>query len=282
MKLPAHHRYDYVPLPKRPTYEWPEGKRLAVTFNNNIEWFAFGAGLGSDSTGAPAPQSQRNYAWREFGLPAAHNVNSAVLEACPEIGERLNARGDEYVGHGRTNSERQDILWEEDERRLISECTEVLTRVSGRRPEGWLGPYIAESAVTLDLLKEAGYRYVMDWAHDDQPIWMRTRAGPLLSVPYPLELNDSPSLVFRRHTGRQFAEMIVDQFDEMLFQSRKYPLVFAVSAHPFIIGQPFRLRAFRDAVRHIMRHREAVWITTPGEIARYCASLPPGIIPGSA
>ncbi len=76
--------------------------------------------------------------------------------------------------------------------------------------------------------------------------------------------------------------MIVDQFDEMLFQSRKYPLVFAVSAHPFIIGQPFRLRAFRDAVRHIMRHREAVWITTPGEIARYCASLPPGIIPGSA
>src|SRR5579875_4050249 len=97
MKLPAHHRYDYVPLPKRPTYEWPEGKRLAVTFNNNIEWFAFGAGLGSDSTGAPAPQSQRNYAWRdygnrvglwyyldlldEFGLPAAHNVNSAVLRS---------------------------------------------------------------------------------------------------------------------------------------------------------------------------------------------------------
>ena len=298
MKLPTHGRYDYVPITKRPVYDWPEGKRLAVTFCNNIEHFAFGVGNSPDSTGLPMPPSQRNYAWRDygnrvglwyyldllddFGLPAAHNVNSAVLEACPEIGERLNARGDEYVGHGRTNSERQDILWEEDERRLISECTEVLTRVSGRRPEGWLGPYIAESAVTLDLLKEAGYRYVMDWAHDDQPIWMRTRAGPLLSVPYPLELNDSPSLVFRRHTGRQFAEMIVDQFDEMLFQSRKYPLVFAVSAHPFIIGQPFRLRAFRDAVRHIMRHREAVWITTPGEIARYCASLPPGIIPGSA
>ena len=137
--------------------------------------------------------------------------------------------------------------------RLIAECTEVVTRLSGRRPEGWLGPYIAESGVTLDLLKEAGYRYVMDWAMDDQPVWMRTRAGPILSVPYPLELNDSPSLVFRRHTGRQFAEMIVDQFDEMLEQSRKYPLVFAVSVHPFIIGQPFRLRAFRDALRHIMR-----------------------------
>ncbi len=297
MKLPAHSRYDYVPIHKRPQYEWPEGKRLAVTFNNNIEYFAFGAGLGSDSTGAAVAQSHRNYAWRdygnrvglwyyldlldEFGLPGAHNVNSAVLEACPDIVERLNARGDEYVGHGRTNSERQDVLWEEDEVLLIAECTEVVRRLSGRRPEGWLGPYIAQSAVTLDLLKEAGYRYVMDWAMDDQPIWMRTRSGPILSVPYPLELNNSPSLVFRRHTGRQFAEMIVDQFDEMLAQSKKYPLVFAVSVHPFIIGQPFRLHAFRGAVRHILDHREELWITTPGEIARYCEGLPKGTIPGS-
>jgi allantoinase len=297
MKLPAHGRYDYVPIIKRPQYEWPEGKRLAVTFNNNVEYFAFGAGLGSDSTGAAAAQSHRNYAWRDygnrvglwyyldlldqFGLPGAHNVNSAVLEACPDIVERLNARGDEYVGHGRTNSERQDVLWEADEARLIAECTEIVTRLSRRRPEGWLGPYIAQSAVTLDLLKEAGYRYVMDWAMDDQPVWMRTRSGPILSVPYPLELNDSPSLVSRRHTGRQFAEMIVDQFDEMLAQSKKYPLVFAVSVHPFIIGQPFRLHAFRGAVRHILEHREELWITTPGEIARYCEGLPTGTIPGS-
>jgi allantoinase len=297
MKLPSHGRYDYVPITKRPVYDWPEGKRLAVTFCNNIEHFAFGVGNSPDSTGLSMPPSQRNYAWRdygnrvgiwnyldlldEFGLPGAHNVNSAVLEACPEIVERLNGRGDEYVGHGRTNSERQDVLWEDDEARLIGECTEIVTRLSGKPPEGWLGPYIAETGVTLDLLKESGYRYVMDWALDDQPIWMRTRSGPLLSVPYPIEVNDSPSLVFRRHTGRQFAEMIVDQFDEMLMQSRKYPLVFSVALHPFIIGQPFRLHAFRGALKHIMAHRDDLWITTPGEIARYCAGLPKGIVPGS-
>src|SRR5581483_10464633 len=42
-------------------------RRLAVYLCNNIEHFAFGAGLGSDSTGAAAPQSQRNYAWRDYG-----------------------------------------------------------------------------------------------------------------------------------------------------------------------------------------------------------------------
>jgi hypothetical protein len=121
----------------------------------------------------------------------------------------------------------------------------------------------------------------MDWALDDQPIWLKTRAGPILSVPYPVELNDLPAMVFRHHTGRQFAEMIVDQFDEMIVQSRKYPLVFSVALHPFIIGQPFRLHALREAIRHIMAHQDEVWLTTPGEIARYCGTLPPGTVPGS-
>jgi allantoinase len=75
--------------------------------------------------------------------------------------------------------------------------------------------------------------------------------------------------------------MVIDQFDEMLEQSRKYPLVFAVSLHPFIIGQPFRLRAFRDAIRHSGRHHDRLRITTPGAIAHYCESLPKGTIPGS-
>src|SRR5580698_9899841 len=67
MKLPTHGRYDYVPITRRPVYDWPEGKRLAVFFCNNIEQFAFGAGLGADPSGAGGPQNQSNYAWRDYG-----------------------------------------------------------------------------------------------------------------------------------------------------------------------------------------------------------------------
>ena len=297
MKLPAHNRYDYVPITKRPAYDWPEGKRLAVFFCSNIEHFAFGTGLGVGSTGAVPAQSQVTYAWRDYGnrvgiwhyldlldefaLPGAHNVNAAVLEYCPDIVDRIRGRGDEFVGHGRSNSERQDTLWEADESALIGEASDTIARLTGARPEGWLGPGLAESRATPDLLKEAGYRYVMDWPLDDQPVWLKTRAGPILSVPYPIELNDLPALVTRHHTGRQFAEMVTDQFDEMLAQSAKYPLVFSVALHPFVIGQPFRLRAFRDALRHIMARKDELWLTTPGEIARYCAGLPAGTVPGS-
>lgn len=295
MDIKYHDRYAYSALPDRPVYDWPGGKRLAVCLCNNIEWFSFMTGLGSDHTQPGAAQTTRNYAWRDYGnrvglwylfdlldelgLPASHNLNAAVLDNCPRIVDRIRARGDEVIGHGLTNSERQDIMDEATERAMIEATTDSISRHFGAPPRGWLGPYIVQSDVTLDLLKEAGYSYMLDWPADDQPFWMKTRAGPILSVPYSIELNDSPAQVFRHHTGRQFEEMIIDHFDEMLVQSRKYPLVFNIVLHPFVIGQPFRLHALRRALARILEHREEFWLTTPGGIADHIVSLPEGTVP---
>ena len=158
-------------------------------------------------------------------------------------------------------------------RELIAEATDALTAAMGVRPTGWLGPQRAESPATPDLLKEAGYSYVMDWPADDQPFWLSTRAGPILSIPYPIELNDSAVCLARHHTAREFAEMVIDQFDEMLRMSAKYPLVFCVAVHSFIIGQPFRIAALRQIFDHILGRRESLWITRPGEIARFYEGL---------
>ena len=295
MDMNYHSRYSFSALANRPTYDWPGGKRLAVCLCNNIEWFSFMTGLGSDHTVPGAAQTTRNYAWRDYGnrvglwylfdlldelgLPASHNMNAAVLDNCPQVVDRIRARGDEVIGHGVTNSERQDIMDESTERAMINETTEAITRHFGEPPTGWLGPYIVQSDVTLDLLKEAGYSYMLDWPADDQPFWMTTRSGPMLSVPYSIELNDSPAQVFRHHTGREFEEMILDHFNEMLLQSRKYPLVFTIVLHPFVIGQPFRLRAMRRALDIILENRDDLWLTTPGSIADHIASLPEGTVP---
>jgi hypothetical protein len=124
-------------------------------------------------------------------------------------------------------------------------------------------------------LKEAGYDYLLDWGIcDDQPFWTRTRAGPILAVPYTLELNDQPAIVFRRDTAKDYADMIIDHFTEMLRASDKYPSVCVISLHHFIMGQPHRLHHLRRAFAHIAAHRDEIWITTPGEIAQYYASLP--------
>lgn len=294
MDIKYHDRYAFSALPDRPLYDWPGGKRLAVCLCNNIEWFSFMTGLGSDHTQPGAAQTTRNYAWRDYGnrvglwylfdlldelgLPASHNLNAAVLDNCPQIVDRIRARGDEVIGHGLTNSERQDIMDEATERAMIEATTDAISRHFGAPPRGWLGPYIVQSDVTLDLLQEAGYSYMLDWPADDQPFWMKTRTGRILSVPYSIELNDSPAQVFRHHTGREFEEMIIDHFDEMLVQSRKYPLVFNIVLHPFVIGQPFRLHALRRALTRLLEHRDELWLTTPGGIADHIAGLPEGTV----
>jgi allantoinase len=32
------------------------------------------------------------------------------------------------------------------------------------------------------------------------------------------------------------------------------------------VGQPYRLRHLRRALQHLARHRDEVWVTTPGAI----------------
>lgn len=291
INLKQHDRYDYSPLPERPVFDWPGGKRLSVAICNNIEVFSFRDGIGSDSAQVGAPQTTRNYAWRDYGnrvgqwylfdlldemsLPASHNFNSLLFHHCPAIADRILERGDEFIGHGRTNAERQDSLSPEDERALIEESYNAILDYTGKPPAGWLGPYLAQSDITLDLLKEVGFSYMLDWPADDQPFWMRTRNTPILSVPYSIELNDSPVMAFRQEGAANFEQMMIDQFDEMLLQSKKYPLCYTVVLHSFLIGHPYRLRALRRALTHILKHRDHIWITTPGGVADFYAEMFP-------
>jgi len=299
MALPTHGRFEYSPLPQRPDYSWPGNKRLAMYVALNIETFGFGMEVGPVLGNALPMPDQRAYSWREYGnrigfwrllelfdelkLPAAHLVNSYLYDTHPAIIEAIRKRGDEVVGHGRTNSEKPGILKEADEKTLIKEATAAITRYEGRAPAGWMTPMMMQSTVTPDLLKEAGYRYMMDWPCDDQPYWLRTRAGPLLYIPYPVETNDFGTTLQLHHDPVQFMDTVVRQFEEMIEQSARQPLVFALSLHTMIMGQPHRLRALRDGLRRILAHPhfDRVWLTRPGEIAAYCESLPAGTVPGS-
>jgi len=296
--LPHHGRYDYSGITGRPVYDWPHGKRLAVYIGLNLEHFAFGEGLGAEL--APSHQPDvLNYSWRDYGnrvgawrllellqtlrFPASVLLNASLYDYAPDLVAGFRTRGDEIVGHGRSNSERQGTLAEAAEQALIADATERIRAAEGRQPGGWLGPWISESAVTPDLLAEAGYRYLLDWAMDDQPIFLRVRnGGRILAVPYPQELNDIPAIAVRKAGGAEFADMIVDTFDEMLDQSIDAPLVMGIALHAYLVGHPHRLRHLRRALAHIAAARERIWVTTAGAIADHCYALPAAIVPGSA
>lgn len=294
MPIRTHNRYPYSPISARPVYDWPDGKRLAIYIGLNLEWFSFGEGLGAElAPGGPQPDVL-NYAWRDYGnrvgvfrlaelfgelgLPVSLLANAEMFRHAPQAIAAFP--GAEIVGHGRTNSERQGTLTETEELALISETTAAIEAHTGKRPRGWLGPWISQSPLTPDLLQEAGYRYLLDWCHDDQPVWMKTRKGRILSLPYPQELNDIPQIVARKREGSEFADMIVDAFEVMQRECKKRPLVMGIALHAYIVGWPHRFKHLARALKHIVDRAETnVWFTTAGNIDAHAEGLPPGTVP---
>ena len=235
-----------------------------------------------------------NYTWRDWGnrvgvwrlielfdelrVPASVSFNTEIYDHCPEVAEAFRARGDEFIAHGRTNAERQADMSEEAERSMIREVTERITRMEHRPPGGWIGPWVNETAVTPDLLQETGYRYLMDWAMDDQPVWLKTRGGRILSIPYSRPMNDLPMMQRAHATPSAWVEAVIDGFEEMLAQSAKQPLVFNLSLHPYLVGQPFRLRQLRRLLARILAREKKIWLCRAGDIAEHAAKLAPGCV----
>lgn len=284
----SHGRYPYRPINDRPVYDWPGGKRLALYFGVNHEVFRFGDGHGAELAPAKTQPDVMNYAWRDYGnrvgvwrlfdlfhrldLRTTALLNADVLDQCPGLAEACRDRGDEIAAHGATNAEAQGDLNRADEARLIADVTDRLAAL-GVRPTGWLGPWISESADTPDLLAEAGYRYVLDWAHDDQPVRLSTAHGDLLSIPYSQEINDIPAIIGRKQEAETFCAMIDAAVEQLLSECDRRPVVLGIALHPYIMGQAHRVPAL---ARVLTRLREAddprIWWTTAGEIAAHVAA----------
>jgi peptidoglycan/xylan/chitin deacetylase (PgdA/CDA1 family) len=282
--LRTHGRYEFCPIVGRPDFVWPGGKRLAVFIALNVEVFPFDEGL-----------DILNYSWKDYGnrvgvwnlidlfdvykLPVSVLLNTEIYEQCPQVAEAFRKRGDEFVGHGRTNAEKQGKFDELTERTLLQDCRNTIQQHEGKPPLGWLSPGISETQVTPDLVEEAGYEYLLDWAFDDQPVWMRTRSGGrILSLPYSRPNGDMPQFMSAKLTPKVFADTLIDQIEEMLLQSKNRSLVFNLSLHPFLIGQAFRLRHLRRVFDCLDKHSSEIWVATAGQISQFAGSLPQGTI----
>jgi allantoinase len=282
-------RYAWSPIVERPVYDWPGGRRLAVYIAVNVEAFPFGEGLKPELNPRQPGPDVVNHGWLDWGnrvgvwnllealdehrLPAAALLNTAVYDHHPQVAAAFRARGDEIVGHGRTNAERQCDMAPDEERRMLSECRDRIRAEEGAAPQGWMGPWVSESAATPDLLAELGFRYTLDWPCDDQPIRLRTAAGPLLALPYARPTNDISALHGAKVAPRAWVDMLFDAFDGMLAMAQRRPLVFNLSLHPYLVGHAFRLQPLRRFLAHLAAHREQAWIAPPGEIAAHAAGL---------
>ena len=281
-----HGRYDWSMLADRKPVAWPNGARVALWVVPALEWFPLDMkGIPFKPPGAmqTAYPDLRHYTLRDYGnrvgifrimqaldrhgIRASVAINAAVAVRYPSLVQECTQRGWEIIANGLDMDHlHHGGLAEDDERKLVTSTLDILRKASGQAVRGWLSPAKSESAATLDLLAEAGLDYVCDWVNDDMPYPLRTATGSLHAMPHSVDIDDATILVQNHHSEDDFRDQLCDQFDLLYRESATQGgRIMAISLHPWVIGQPYRIGALEQALQHIMRH-EGVWAATGAEM----------------
>ncbi len=288
--------YDFVPMPERKPLKWPDGKRLAVFVTFNLEYWdltkdteeSYYAG-GPSILPDPLPGNVAdipNYTWREYGqrvgiwrlfdimdkagVPASCTMNAKMGIERPQAIKYCVEHGWELVAH---NYVQTDLLTNyyfdpEGEREIVLETIDVYEKVVGKKPAGWLSSSLRTNPSTVDILAEQGLLYTADFLNDDQPYLMQTDHGPIVSVPYTVEINDFMMFMRRGNSTSEAFNVMKEQFDTLYMEGAESGRLMNLGLHPHVIGQPFRARALREFVDYAKQFPD-VWWTTREEVAKW-------------
>ncbi|WPC06242.1 polysaccharide deacetylase family protein [Pseudomonas benzenivorans] len=250
------------PMPR--TLLTPPHGRQSVPDIPNFSWVEYGMRCGLPRM-IEALQSR--------GIKASTSFNASVIDAYPQAAEALLNAGWEFIGHGMHQRGMQDEL---NEAEVINVALDKIAAFTGTRPRGWLSPGLRETSETPELLQQAGIDHVFDWVLDDLPAWMDTRHGPLLSVPYNLELNDSVIYAVEKHASPEFYERLASTLRLFEREAVSQPRILALGLHPHLMGVPHRFGYF-ERMLDLLQQSPQVCFMTGTQIADwYRAQVPAG------
>ncbi|HMN79720.1 MAG TPA: polysaccharide deacetylase family protein [Burkholderiaceae bacterium] len=282
----------YSALPERPALRWPGAAPVALWVCVNVlhyEYLPPADPWLECWTRMPAPDvmgfGRQEYGNRvgfhrivqvmdRLGVRCTAIANPLALELYPDIAEAIAERGWEVAGHGQCNTRFTYGLSAGQERAYYQAMQDSVRRTTGQRMRGMGGPG-PQSATenTPDILAELGYTYYTDFFCDEQPFDIDVRSGRLLSMPYSVELNDSPVLG-SAFEADDFEEIVRRQFDRLHVEGLRSGRVMCVSVHPMLFGQPQRIGYLERALGHCLS-RGGVWQATGSEIADHYLAVTP-------
>ncbi len=278
-------RIAYSAIVDRPPLKLPRGGRMIVWPIVNLELWDINRPMARQVIPAPAGASPLpdlpNWAWHEYGMRVGFwrlkaaldrfkivptlSINSAVCTAYPRVAKAALDGGWEFMGHALLQ---KPIHQELDQAGMIRTSLAQLKAFTGKAPVGWLGPGLTETLETPDLLAEAGIKYIGDWVFDDEPCEIKTAHGPLVTLPYTVELNDIPMMMVQHHSAEEFVTRTMDYFERIYAESAERPRVMAIAVHPYISGTPFRIKYF-ETVFERMRRKKGVLFWTGEQILNW-------------
>jgi allantoinase len=264
-------RVPYSAIVDRPPLKLPGGARIVVWPIVNLEVWDIARPMARQVLPAPTGQvllpDVPNWSWHEYGMRVGVwrffdlfgrlgirptvSINARVCEDYPRVAEACRSAGWEFMGHAYEQGPMHLI---DDQKAMIDKAVSVIEEFTGSKPVGWLGPGLTQTYETPELLAAAGIKYIGDWVYDDEPTTIATANGPLVTLPYTVELNDIPMMIVQHHESEYFTRRCTDTFDRLYAEGERRAKVMAIAIHPYISGQPHRIKYLEAVYDHIARH----------------------------
>jgi peptidoglycan/xylan/chitin deacetylase (PgdA/CDA1 family) len=272
----------------KPNWLWPGGKRIAVVFNVCLEAWSDGKAPGISPMGNPLPAgvldtmaiSWAGYgvktgiyrlldAFQRHGAKASVMVNAVVAERAPEAVKAVAEGGHEVLSHSYAMDVIPALLSDEEERKNIARCTELLQHASGQKVQGWLSPRGTSKATTPELLAEAGYRWYGDVFDADLPYVLSFGARKIVAIPLSYDVNDMPSMKYG-----SAPKMMHDSFEEVIAIARERDgelRIIDVTSHAHIFGHHRGAYYYEKIIEKAVSSSD-IWVATRVQVADHVLS----------
>ena len=278
MSRTPRERITYSAIVDRPPLVLPDGARMVIWPIVNVENWDIHKPM--PRTVLPPPMGNPlipdlpNWAWAEYGMRVGFwrlydclrnfniiptlALNGSVCADYPRVATAALEAGWEFMGHGYMQGPMHGL---ENQRAAVRKTIETIRSFTGNPPRGWESPGLTETFETVDILAEEGIEYVADWVLDDQPCEITTTAGPIISIPYTVEMNDVSMMAVAQHASQEWLDRGIRQFDRLYQESAKSARVMAISVHPFLSGVPHRIGYVEDVFTYILNKPDVVFWT---------------------
>lgn len=263
---------------KRAPLRGPDGKNLIVHVVVNVENWRFDQPMPRKLLTAPhgleVTPDIPNFAWAEYGMrcgmprlfelfaqrdiPVGCSLNAGVIETYPALADQILAAGWEVIGHG---LHQKSVQGEASEEEVLQEAIERIVGFTGTHLQGWLSPGLKQSLDTPDLLKGHKIRYCCDWVLDDLPTWMHTQHGPMIAMPYSLEINDSVVHAVNHSPSDEMLRRLKATLRTYEPEMQNQPRIITLGLHPHLIAVPHRFPALCDMIDLLQARQDTVFMT---------------------
>lgn len=221
--------------------------------------------------------------FKKFCLKTTWFVPGHSAETFPDAMKAVADAGHEIGLHGYSH-ENPLAMTPEQEEIILDHTIDIITRLSGKRPTGYVAPWWEFSLVTNELLLKKGIKYDHSLMHNDHtPYYVRVKDSwtkidyskhpkewmkplvrgqetDLIEIPANWCLDDLPPMMFIKKAPnsygftnpRDIEDYWQAQFD---YVYREYDYaVFPMTIHPDVSGRPHVIMAMERLTMHILNH----------------------------